>query len=204
MKFNTVYLPNVFDPSFQNTILSVIISTTNKSVYRLPKLDLVEFLKILCDNKSKIRLISRGDRISKDLIALWPVKNLVEEESTTEISNLIENRVINASDVENLISMATNINTAVGLMINREFEKAKRELEAINPKENPALLATLKKIKRKGNKLNELKNDISIVFQNEIDQRAACDEIMEKNESRDILFTGDVSKSVLNMISHKP
>lgn len=124
------------------------------------------------DNKSKIRLISRGDRISKDLIALWPVKNLVEEESTTEISNLIENRVINASDVENLISMATNINTAVGLMVNGEFEKAKRELEAINPKENPALLATLKKIKRKGNKLNELKNDISIVFQNEIDQRA--------------------------------
>lgn len=49
MKFNTVYLPNVFDPSFQNTILSVIISTTNKSVYRLPKLDLVEFLKILSE-----------------------------------------------------------------------------------------------------------------------------------------------------------
>lgn len=204
MKFNTVYLPNVFDPSFQNTILSVIISTTNKSVYRLPKLDLVEFLKILCDNKSNIRLISRGDRISKDLIALWPVKNLVEEESTTEISNLIENRVINASDVENLISMATNINTAVGLMVNGEFEKAKRKLEAINPKENQALLDTLTKIKRKGNKLNELGNNISIVFQNEIDPREACGEIMEEYESRDILFTGDVSKSVWNMITHMP
>ena len=100
--------------------------------------------------------------------------------------------------------MATNINTAVGLMVNGEFEKAKRKLEAINPKENPALLAMLKKIKRKGNKLNELKNDISIVFQNEIDQRAACGEIMEEYESRDILFTGDVSKSVWNMITHMP
>lgn len=140
MKFNTVYLPNVFDPSFQNTILSVIISTTHKSVYRLPKLDLVEFLKILCDNKSNIRLISRGDRISKNLIALWPVKNLVEEESTTEISNLIENRVINASDVENLISMATNINTAVGLMVNGEFEKAEKKIRGYKSKGKPGII----------------------------------------------------------------
>lgn len=217
LKFENVYIPDIWkrDTLFL-IVLDIIFKRKRK---KRGATNILDVLLSIANTQGKLCLVSRGSTIGAGLVALWPDKNYLEkeagglieelniyrmyEEHLSELNQIVsslQKRVEELHNQERMQNSTLTYKSKSSLSI-REIEAAIKKLEA--------------KIQIPPNyesKIDEFNNEISIVFQNKIEgcnhkkscyTGKECVRCYYKHWRRNILFTGDVPKKILEKLSKK-
>lgn len=179
IRFENVYIPNVWNiTDSKNIVMQLLLSYLPSGRGR--KMNIMDFLTAICKTNGKVHLVSRGDMIGDELVALWPPSNM-SAKNMREVSDIADEGfwVLLGEIAEKLIDVVLTliVNAQDG-----EYAAALAELRGLKTRFS-ALFGRLPQIGEDARiKLNELGNEISIVFHN----------IQEAPNRRNILFAGDV------------
>lgn len=182
-KFNRVFIPDIWsDEDFLPAIELELLRQILDGAYILKsKVTLIDFLSSICEESSFVSFVKRGKWIGEKYISLWPTEDFVTTKSSQILASL-SNRMKKTTLFEELrrISLELmNIVNSMGLVGNNRPQNLRARLREIRDNivklANQAPQIQAKHLLR----LKDYNNEISIVFQNDI-------------ESEDnILFTGD-------------
>ena len=189
-KFRHVYIPDVWNINYREDAFALLllrdilrkdtISISNKEVKPL-----LYFFESICLSDSTIHFITRGNKFhNNQFIALWPSKEYVDKK-THDLYKGLGNKFgkekmdrVKALSVK-LIDLLDSYQKNKELDYEHEFNDIKLEFIKIKSMFNDDI--SFDTTKYVGKQLNELGNEISIVFQN-----CAGD--------KNVLFTGDFGK----------
>lgn len=194
-KFRDVYIPDVWGmpESIYITSLILLRGIITRSVI-LGHNTIIDFLKSICNNESRIHFISRGTTFhNNQYIALWPEKEYVAQKAQSMFEKIQNN--LNNEDkkiLNHIEKMAKQLNKIVYIMatadnyfdkciikfnnLEKNYRKVYNQVQYIFDKQNENRYN-----KNLQYKLTKFGNEISIVFQN-------------YQAERNVLFTGDFGK----------
>lgn len=189
-RFENVYIPDIWDTNNNYRLIKLSLLGSIYDRDDGSRINLADFLKAIC-NMPNIHLVSRGDNISKNFVALWPDKDLLTKGT------------INMSDIdkeldsfgESLTSIAQRLYENVMLMVVSPQNRNNRDLEAVfselSEQINSFAEQYQNRIKEMADKQFDNVNNISIVFRNK--RHNYC--------GRNMLFTGDIGKGRMKKIA---
>lgn len=188
--FRHVYIPDVWNINYRQGAFALLLlrDILRKDTIRIGEkkvMSLLCFFESICLSHSTIHFITRGNKFhNNQFIALWPSKKYVDKKTHDLYKKLGKkfgkekmNRV-KALSVK-LIDLLDSYQKNKELDYEHEFNDIKLEFIEIKSMFNDDI--SLVNTKYVGKQLNELGNEISIVFQN-----CAGD--------KNVLFTGDFGK----------
>lgn len=189
-QFRNVYIPDIWsEAEYVPAICLTLLKGEITKSYIEKRMTLIDFLKAICDIEGKIYFVERGTEIQNYYKALWPSNDFIKKESAKLWEKIRANLEKNREGVvTELQQVSEDLRNEVVLMQSGDFDReaVRNQLISLYSRmENifnivPEIEESLKF------RLDELGNEISIVFQNSI------------KSDNNILFTGDFGKSKKN------
>lgn len=196
-EFKKIYLPDVFSSKEMNDTLGLllIVDVMKKSYLPGGQVSLYALAEALCRHPGNVILLSRGAEFEGAYKALWPDTECIKRE-TSIITEQIEERdrqaFLRVSDFAGELRQVIYSMTVLGRELQGEeahqtFGRLQKEFRKI--RQSIEFTQLLEHMEEKKIDLRQLKNTISIVFQN------------AKERERSLLFTGDIPSRFMNWIA---
>ena len=181
-KFSDVYIPDIWNIEYSVHAFALLLF---KDVLNNDKIEnnltIIDFLESICTTNGNIHFVKRGSIFhDKQFIVLWPTQDFIDKKIKHLYDDLAEKFGGNLNKINELAYRLIEI------MSNYQKQTEQNHTSLLNEvKEDFLLLKTefdskysTNQSKNISRKLNELGNQISIVFQN-------------YTKDRNVLFTGD-------------
>lgn len=223
LQFENVYIPDIWDENALLLIVLDIIFMRKKK--RKGCSNILDVLVAVANTQGKLHLVSKGTKIGTGLLALWPEKNELDNEAKEIIDEFEINRIYETywADLHRIVF---SLRERIGALENQERMQiqtlTERREDTLSIKEIEDLIKQLEtKISAPNSdyesQIKRFNNEISIVFQNEIEwcndrigykkgcydaivDDCPCTKCIFRKEFRNLLFTGDASREVLEKI----
>ena len=187
-RFRKVYIPDVWEKTQKYLLIKMLILSTIYDGSTKSQVNIADFLKTIC--YSEVHLVKRGDSISDNFVALWPVKRDIRKKVSP-----ISLECLSREDRDTLEDCAKILYDAVRQIVDRNNEADKSNngivMQMLDECSQRIQNININNISKElTTKLNKFGNQISIVFRNK----------RYRSSGRNMLFTGDIDNTTLNKL----
>lgn len=196
--FGKIYLPDVFsEPGMSRTLALLLIADLLKDSW-LPshQVSLYALAEALCRRPRQLVFLSRGTQFEKKYAALWPDANVIAletehilEKLLPEHGSAVEKLTAYSDKLRRMILAMTTQNPDTAAEVSSSVRLGELEQEFRELRGTGEFRSLMEDAEKENLQLRELKHKLSIVFHN------------VEDGDYNLLFTGDVTPGILQMIA---